>query len=142
MALDKLTPIGFSVLWVVNGGSASEVVFDPRSLRYAAVPHGRATRWLRCLNARDTARSGSTASPGTGSGDVVMMNVAAALVTWSWGRWDGLCFAKLAETVWKAVSAGSWEQGPNRGHEGRPWGASPSLALQVIARAIDRGASR
>src|SRR4051794_4889135 len=30
--LDKLTTTGYSRMWVVHGGSASEVVFDPRSL--------------------------------------------------------------------------------------------------------------
>ncbi|HEY3562105.1 MAG TPA: anthranilate phosphoribosyltransferase [Kribbella sp.] len=77
--LDKLTTTGYSRLWVVHGGSASEVVFDPRSLglrpsSLAELRGGDAAFNARLLRALVDGERGPVR-------DVVLLNAAAALTT-------------------------------------------------------------
>jgi anthranilate phosphoribosyltransferase len=93
--LDKLTTTGLSRLWVVYGGSASEVVFDPRSLGLAPVS-------LAELRGGDAAFNAGVlhglvdGEPGPVR-DVVLLNAAAALVTLELG--NGLLLEQLAECL-------------------------------------------
>jgi anthranilate phosphoribosyltransferase len=93
--LDKLTTTGLSRLWVVCGGSASEVVFDPRSL-------GLAPSSLAELRGGDAAfnagvlRGLVAGEPGPVR-DVVLLNAAAALVTLELGK--GLLLEQLADCL-------------------------------------------
>ncbi|MFG1906847.1 anthranilate phosphoribosyltransferase [Kribbella sp. NPDC048928] len=77
--LDKLTTTGYSRLWVVHGGSASEVVFDPRSLglrpsSLAELGGGDAAYNARLLRALVAGERGPIR-------DVVLLNAAAALTS-------------------------------------------------------------
>jgi anthranilate phosphoribosyltransferase len=77
--LDKLTTTGYSKLWVVHGGSASEVVFDPRSLglrpsSLAELRGGDAAYNARLLRALVAGERGPIR-------DVVLLNAAAALTS-------------------------------------------------------------
>ncbi|HET6740207.1 MAG TPA: anthranilate phosphoribosyltransferase [Kribbella sp.] len=77
--LDKLTTTGYSRLWVVHGGSASEVVFDPRSLglrpsSLAELRGGDAAYNARLLRALVAGERGPMR-------DVVLLNAAAALTS-------------------------------------------------------------
>lgn len=77
--LDKLTTTGYSRLWVVHGGSASEVVFDPRSLglrpsSLAELRGGDAAYNARLLRALVAGERGPVR-------DVVLLNAAAALTS-------------------------------------------------------------
>jgi len=77
--LDKLTTTGYSRLWVVHGGSASEVVFDPRSLglrpsSLAELRGGDAAFNAQLLRRLVDGERGPVR-------DVVLLNAAAALAT-------------------------------------------------------------
>jgi anthranilate phosphoribosyltransferase len=77
--LDKLTTTGYSRLWVVHGGSAEEVVFDPRSLglrpsSLAELRGGDAAYNARLLRALVAGERGPMR-------DVVLLNAAAALTS-------------------------------------------------------------
>ncbi|MET9313056.1 anthranilate phosphoribosyltransferase [Kribbella sp. NPDC003505] len=79
--LDKLTTTGYSRLWVVQGGSASEVVFDPRSLglrpsSLAELRGGDAAFNAQLLRRLVDGERGPVR-------DVVLLNAAAALATLS-----------------------------------------------------------
>ncbi|MEV6266082.1 anthranilate phosphoribosyltransferase [Kribbella sp. NPDC051936] len=79
--LDKLTTTGYSRLWVVHGGSASEVVFDPRSLglrpsSLAELRGGSAAFNAQLLRRLVDGERGPVR-------DVVLLNAAAALATLS-----------------------------------------------------------
>jgi anthranilate phosphoribosyltransferase len=79
--LDKLTTTGYSRLWVVHGGSASEVVFDPRSLglrpsSLAELRGGDAAFNAQLLRRLVDGERGPVR-------DVVLLNAAAALATLS-----------------------------------------------------------
>lgn len=98
--LDKLTTTGYSRLWIVHGGSASEVVFDPRSLglrpaSLAELRGGDAAFNARLLRGLVDGERGPVR-------DVVLLNAAAALATLSLER--GLeqlaeCFDRCREAV-------------------------------------------
>jgi anthranilate phosphoribosyltransferase len=82
--LDKLTTTGYSRMWVVHGGSASEAVFDPRSL-------GLRPSTLADLRGGDAAfNAGVLRVLVEGARgpirDVVLLNAAAALATLSLGQ--------------------------------------------------------
>jgi len=79
--LDKLTTTGYSRLWVVHGGSASEVVFDPRSLglrpsSLAELRGGDAAFNVQLLRRLVDGERGPVR-------EVVLLNAAAALATLS-----------------------------------------------------------
>ncbi|MGZ0149599.1 anthranilate phosphoribosyltransferase [Kribbella sp. WER1] len=98
--LDKLTTTGYSRLWLVHGGSASEVVFDPRSLglrpsSLAELRGGDAAFNARLLRGLVGGERGPVR-------DVVLLNAAAALVALSLE--SGLeqladCFERCREAV-------------------------------------------
>jgi anthranilate phosphoribosyltransferase len=98
--LDKLSTTGYSRLWVVHGGSASEVVFDPRSLglrpsSLAELRGGDAAFNTRLLRGLVDGERGPVR-------DVVLLNAAAALATLSLE--SGLepladCFERCQEAV-------------------------------------------
>ena len=77
--LDKLTTTGLSRVWVVHGGSASQVVFDPRSLGLAPVSLAELRGGDAAFNAR-VLRGLVDGEPGPVR-DVVLLNAAAALMT-------------------------------------------------------------
>jgi anthranilate phosphoribosyltransferase len=93
--LDKLTTTGLSRLWVVHDGSASEVVFDPRSLGLAPVSLAELRGGDAAFNAR-VLRGLVDGEPGPVR-DVVLLNAAAALVTLELGK--GLLLEQLAECL-------------------------------------------
>jgi anthranilate phosphoribosyltransferase len=93
--LDKLTTTGLSRVWVVHGGSASQVVFDPRSLGLAPVSlaelrGGDAEFNARVLRGLVDGQLGPVR-------DVVLLNAAAALVTLELGR--GVLLEQMAECL-------------------------------------------
>ncbi|MEV0796270.1 anthranilate phosphoribosyltransferase [Kribbella sp. NPDC050281] len=93
--LDKLTTTGYSRVWVVSGGTASEVVFDPRSLglrpsSLAELRGGDAAFNARVLRGLVDGESGPVR-------DVVLLNAAAALVTLELGT--GLLLEQLADCL-------------------------------------------
>ena len=98
--LDKLTTTGYSRVWVVHGGSASEVVFDPRSLglrpsSLAELRGGDAAFNARLLHGLVDGERGPVR-------DVVLLNAAAALATFSLeSGLDQLgdCFERCQEVV-------------------------------------------
>ncbi|MEV4266330.1 anthranilate phosphoribosyltransferase [Kribbella sp. NPDC049584] len=81
--LDKLTTTGYSRLWIVHGGSATETVFDPRSL-------GLRPSTLSELQGGDPAFNANAlhalvqGAPGP-LRDVVLLNAAAAVAALSLG---------------------------------------------------------
>ncbi|WP_328525094.1 anthranilate phosphoribosyltransferase [Kribbella sp. NBC_00359] len=77
--LDKLTTTGLSRVWVVSGGSARQIVFDPRALglrpsSLAELRGGDAAFNARVLRGLVDGERGPVR-------DVVLLNAAAALVT-------------------------------------------------------------
>ncbi|WP_427887020.1 anthranilate phosphoribosyltransferase [Kribbella sp. GL6] len=98
--LDKLTTTGYSRLWVVHEGAASEVVFDPRSLglrpsSLAELRGGDAAFNAQLLRGLVDGERGPVR-------DVVLLNAAAALATLTLG--SGLeqladCFERCQEAV-------------------------------------------
>lgn len=104
--LDKLTTTGFSRVWVVHDGSASEVVFDPRSLGLRPSSLAELRGGDAAFNAR-VLRGLVDGEPGPVR-DVVLLNAAAALVTLELG--NGLSLEHLAECLERcreAVDSGS-----------------------------------
>jgi anthranilate phosphoribosyltransferase len=93
--LDKLTTTGLSRVWVVHGGSASQVVFDPQSLGLAPVSLAELRGGDAAFNAR-VLRGLVDGEPGPVR-DVVLLNAAAALVTLELGR--GALLEQLAECL-------------------------------------------
>ncbi len=85
--LDKLTTTGLSRLWVVYGGTASEVVFDPRSLGLAPVSLAELRGGDAAFNAR--VLRGLVDGERGPVRDVVLLNAAAA----------GLLLEQLAECL-------------------------------------------
>jgi anthranilate phosphoribosyltransferase len=93
--LDKLSTTGFSRVWVVHSGSASEVVFDPRSLglrpsSLAELRGGDAAFNARVLRGLVDGERGPVR-------DVVLLNAAAALVTLELGK--GRLLEQLADCL-------------------------------------------
>jgi anthranilate phosphoribosyltransferase len=93
--LDKLTTTGFSRVWVVHRGSASEVVFDPRSLGLRPSSLAELRGGDAAFNAR-VLRGLVDGEPGPVR-DVVLLNAAAALVTLELG--NGLLLEQLADCL-------------------------------------------
>lgn len=93
--LDKLTTTGLSRVWVVYGGRASEVVFDPRSLglrpvSLAELRGGDAAYNARVLRGLVDGERGPVR-------DVVLLNAAAALATLELGQ--GLLLEQFADCL-------------------------------------------
>ena len=102
--LDKLTTTGLSRVGV-HGGTASEVVFDPRSLGLAPVSLAELRGGDAAFNARVLRGSDGERGPVR---DVVLLNAAAALVTLELGK--GLLleqFADCSERCREAVDNGN-----------------------------------
>jgi anthranilate phosphoribosyltransferase len=93
--LDKLTTTGLSRLWVVHDGTASEVVFDPRSLGLAPVSLAELRGGDAAFNAR--VLRGLVDGEPSPVRDVVLLNAAAALVTLELG--NGLLLEQFAECL-------------------------------------------
>ncbi|MEI8412131.1 MULTISPECIES: anthranilate phosphoribosyltransferase [unclassified Kribbella] len=93
--LDKLTTTELSRVWVVYDGSASEIVFDPRSLGLAPVSLAELRGGDAAFNAR-VLRGLVDGEPGPVR-DVVLLNAAASLVTLELGK--GLLLEQLAECL-------------------------------------------
>ncbi|MFG1820788.1 anthranilate phosphoribosyltransferase [Kribbella sp. NPDC049174] len=93
--LDKLTTTGLSRLWVVHGGTASEVVFDPRSLGLAPVSLAELRGGDAAFNAR--VLRGLVDGERGPVRDVVLLNAAAALVTLELG--NGLLLEQFADCL-------------------------------------------
>jgi anthranilate phosphoribosyltransferase len=93
--LDKLTTTGMSRVWVVHEGSASEVVFDPRSLGLAPASLAELRGGDAAYNAQ-VLRGLLDGEPGPVR-DVVLLNAAAALVTLELGK--GLLLEQLADCL-------------------------------------------
>jgi anthranilate phosphoribosyltransferase len=99
--LDKLTTTGFSRVWVVYGGSAAEVVFDPRSLglrpsSLAELRGGDAAFNTRVLRGLVDGERGPVR-------DVVLLNAAAALATLDLS--NGLSLEHLAQCLQRCRDA-------------------------------------
>ncbi|WP_433164300.1 anthranilate phosphoribosyltransferase [Kribbella sp. CA-247076] len=93
--LDKLTTTGPSRVWVVHGGTATEVVFDPRSLGLAPASLAELRGGDAAFNAR--VLRGLVDGERGPVRDVVLLNAAAALVTLDLGK--GLLLEQLAEAL-------------------------------------------
>src|SRR6266540_3667762 len=124
--LDKLTTTGLSGVWLVCGGSASEVVFDPRSLGLAPSSLAELRGGDAAFNAR-VLRGLVDGEPGPVR-DVVLLNAAAALVTLELGK--GLLLEQLEaclERCRQAVDSGR---------------AAATLQRWIDARAVGRRTRR